>query len=499
MIFQKKINLLIIIFLVAVCSVHSQDLYQKKYPVEELREDFEILQKALQEGHPNLYRYTPKTELDIAFREQFYQINEEQSELEFYNFIKPLIAKIQDGNTTLMLSDYSDNFLKDRARFFPFDVKFIDKKTYVRFNYTDNKQIKIGAEILSINGIPTEEILEEMIKRNSSDAGIENAVFWRLEQGTYSFELLAIYEDAREYDITFRNIGDSDIQVATVMAASYRKKITDFIEAGIKPIMDTENPFKVHFLKDKKTAILDIDILGDFFKGNQNFYRFLKQTFKDIQKEKIEHLILDLRNNTGGEDLYGAYLCSFLIDNAFQLFSHQLITQKKYNFVGDTDSGLSLNREFSALKTTETDSGTYIISLDGLEEEQFPARENFKGDLYILTNGGTFGIASYVAGLLKFYRKAPTLLIGEETGGALGGGTGVRLPYLTLPNTNLVLTLPLVSCVTQIPENQAINRGVMPDYKIKDTPRDLLENRDAVLEFTQKRIIDTLVHQLKTE
>jgi len=499
MIFQKRINLLIFNFLVFVFSVHAQDLYQKKYPVEELREDFEVLQKALQEGHPNLYRYTPQAELDIAFREKFYQINEEQSELEFYNLIKPLIAQIQDGNTALMLSDYSDNFLKDRARFFPFDVKFIDKKTYVRFNYTDNKQIKVGAEILFINGIPTEEILEKMMKRNSSDAGIENAVLWRLEQDTYSFELLAMYEDAKEYDITFRNIGDSDIQSATVMAASYRKKITDFIEAGTKPIMDTENPFKVTFLKDKKTAILDIDILGDFFKGNQNFYRFLKQTFKEIKKEKVEHLILDLRNNTGGEDLYGAYLCSFLMDTTFQLFNHQIITQKKYNFVGDTDAGLSLNREFTALKATETDSGTYVVSLDGLEEGQLPARENFNGNLYILTNGGTFGIASYVAGLLKFYRKAPTLLIGEETGSALGGGAGGRLPYLTLPNTNLVLTLPLVSCATQIPENQVINRGVIPDYEVKDTPQDLLENRDAVLEFTQKRIVETLVRELKKE
>ena len=33
-------------------------------PPEKLREDFRILRGALEEGHPGIYRYTPKQEMD---------------------------------------------------------------------------------------------------------------------------------------------------------------------------------------------------------------------------------------------------------------------------------------------------------------------------------------------------------------------------------------------------------------------------------------------------
>ncbi len=484
---QKHI-LLIFSVLINVLQIDAQDLYQRKFALEELREDFEILQNALQEGHPNLYRYAPPEELDLAFREAFDQLDSEMSELEYYNFIKPLIAQIQDGNTALMLSDYGDTFLKDRARFFPFDVKIIDQKTFVNFNYSEAKHIQIGAEILRINGHSAAEILDKMIRRAASDAKIKSAIFWRLEQEGYAFELLSIYGEDKQFEIEFKNPQDTEIQKVMVMAVSYRKKITDFLEANEKQIIDAENPFKFQIWADQKTALLDVDVLGDFFSGNPSFYKFIKKSFKEIQKQKIEHLILDLRNNAAGEELYGAYLYSFLTDTTFKLFNCQYINQKKYNFASFTDAGSSLNREFVAIKSTETDSGNYIISLNGLDEKQFPARENFKGNLYILTNGGTFGMASYITGLLQQNRTAPTFVIGSETGSSIRGGTGGRLPYLTLPNSNLILTLPLVRYDLEIIKNQDEKRGVLPDYEVEYEAQEIVQIQDKVLDFTKKLI-----------
>ena len=39
----------------------------ERVPPEKLREDFRILRGALEEGHPGIYRYTPKAELDKRF------------------------------------------------------------------------------------------------------------------------------------------------------------------------------------------------------------------------------------------------------------------------------------------------------------------------------------------------------------------------------------------------------------------------------------------------
>jgi hypothetical protein len=45
----------------------APDSASERVSPEKLREDFRILRGALEEGHPGIYRYTPKAELDKRF------------------------------------------------------------------------------------------------------------------------------------------------------------------------------------------------------------------------------------------------------------------------------------------------------------------------------------------------------------------------------------------------------------------------------------------------
>ena len=53
------------------------------------------------------------------------------------------------------------------------------------------------------------------------------------------------------------------------------------------------------------TAVIRI---GGFF--GDDYETFLKNAFEQINEREIEHLVIDLRNNGGGQDTYGSMLYS---------------------------------------------------------------------------------------------------------------------------------------------------------------------------------------------
>jgi hypothetical protein len=70
-----------------------------RVPPEQLREDFLILRRALEEGHPGIYRYTTRTELDKRFEEAEKALDRPMTVYEFYRIVAPVVAAIKCGHT----------------------------------------------------------------------------------------------------------------------------------------------------------------------------------------------------------------------------------------------------------------------------------------------------------------------------------------------------------------------------------------------------------------
>ena len=68
---------------------------------EKLREDFRILRSALEEGHPGIYRYTPKAELDSVFDATAARLDRPMTALEFYRVLAPVVAALKCGHTSM--------------------------------------------------------------------------------------------------------------------------------------------------------------------------------------------------------------------------------------------------------------------------------------------------------------------------------------------------------------------------------------------------------------
>lgn len=461
-------------------NVFAQNLANKKYEVQELQEDFEMMVSALQEAHPALYEYISQEDWKENVEETKNLLDKAMTEIEFYNTIKPLIFKIKDGHTALLLSEESDELLKTSIRLFPLDLEFVDKKALVTKNYSENP-IPIGAEILEIQQQKINEILPKMVQREAVDGNIRTATYWRLSQGLFGFEWFYLFGETREFEVKYLPKGENNPQKSILKAVSFRKKTELQSDSLTKRL---ENPFHLQFLENQ-TAVLTLDIISDLPDEKTPFVHFIKESFEKIKINKSKNLILDLRNNGVGDDVYGAFLYSFLTDSAFKYYDKQAIKQRKYSFIKDTDDQ-SINRLVSNHHKKELDDGSFEISLDGLEKTQKPSKNAFLGNLYVLINGGTFGTASEVASLIQFHKKGK--IVGEESGSTFHATSSGFIPYLKLRHSKLQLTIPLVRYHLAVSQENLEGKGVLPDWEISKKIEDILQNKDSVLEYILEKI-----------
>jgi hypothetical protein len=72
---------------------------------------------------------------------------------------------------------------------------------------------------------------------------------------------------------------------------------------------------------------------------------------------------------------------------------------------------------------------------------------------------------------------------GEETGGSYLGSSSGDFINLTLPHTQIKVTIPIRNYIINVRSISKIRRGVIPDYEISNTIKDILDGNDAEMKF----------------
>jgi hypothetical protein len=96
-----------------------------------LQQDFKILRGALEEGHPGIYRYTPKPELDRIFDKTAENLNRPMTSLEFYRVLAPAVAALKCGHTSLMIAQDTEKSIGDSIPLIPIEARILGGKLYL--------------------------------------------------------------------------------------------------------------------------------------------------------------------------------------------------------------------------------------------------------------------------------------------------------------------------------------------------------------------------------
>ena len=212
---------------------------------------------------------------------------------------------------------------------------------------------------------------------------------------------------------------------------------------------------------------------------------------------RIKHLIIDIRNNPGGNDPNFEKMLSYLTNHPFKqnrsahiIFNHLPFPQYFDWYSEDKENQLidqhriehNLQEEFSVFK-----DGKYF------ENQQYnpvwyPDNDRFKGKIYLLINEFVGSAASHFASLIRSYTNAT--IIGEETLGGYYGHNGNFPKQYILPNSKIKTEFSIVFIEQDARQlsTQPFGHGIMPDFEVRQSFDDFMSNTDTQMNFVLQMI-----------
>lgn len=410
------------------------------YPVNELQTDFRFLRTTLEKTHPNLYLYTPKEKLNLFFDSLYKCIVKPLSELEFYNLVTSINSKVKDGHTMLLPSEEAENYFNENGKFFPFYITILNNRLYVNMNCSADTSIKEGAEILSINGNHTKDILKYLLTRQIRDGNNQTYPIWRLT--TYFKEYFSFsFGHPNTFSITYKKSkADNLTKTINALPKDSIRFYRQLKYAKRNSISSEKQGITLQINKQLSIATLsiksfDAEILKSVYK--QDFDSTIKKIFNDIFEGHIQNLILDIRNNQGGDFETGKLLLSYLLRQPIKYLPY-----------------------CSESKTIT------------------PKQNGFKGNLYVLINGGSFSSTAILCSYLEMTKRG--IFIGEETAGNKIIISGNPIDTI-LPNTKLTFEIATTKYV--IRKNLNLGNGIIPKYHTAFTIDNIITDKDITIEL----------------
>jgi Peptidase family S41 len=431
-----------------------------RVPVEKLREDFRILRGALEEGHPGIYRYTPKKELDQRFDQAEKALDRAMNVYEFYRIVAPAVAAVKCGHTGVRVSPDLD---KGKPRL-PLVVRVLDGKIYVLRDLSSGQGALAGQEVLAINGLAADRMVQTMLAAVPGDGDVATARLQRIGGSNFAASLIDLLGLESPYTITFRDGKqgrEHTVRLEGVAAAKLQEQ---------RP----KESATLTFFDDGKIADLKINRFGGTA-NKKDLKVFFREAFTEIDRKKSGVLILDLRDNGGGADDLGKLLLSFLIDQPFEYYDDLVLNGLDFSFRKYTNQ----KRALPADMLERQPNGKYRLVKHPNWGTQQPSKPTFTGKVYILINGNSFSTTSEF--LSHAHARKRATFIGEESGGGYYGNTSGPGAFLTLPNTKLQAYVPLMTYYMAVRGYKAASHGVVPDYPVKYTIDELREGKDKEL------------------
>jgi len=451
----------------------------KKYTAEQLQEDFTLLRTALEEAHAGLYFYTPKKEMDNLFDHLFAGLDHPMTELEYYGYLAPLIAEINDGHTGMMFSQDYNKYLQNQPILIPFKLLFIDGKSYLFRNYSEDEDLKLGGEVVSIDGHPMSEILEKMLAVQPSDGHNLTSKYRRLENTkTFGRQFTQHYGATTSFHIVYLSPTDGTKKEMQVKGLKQEDLMHIFSQRYPEVARDLP-PIELEYREDVAILTIRTFSFGAYRTANINFPHFLKKTFRELSEKNIPYLIIDLRDNGGGEDLWGKLLFSYLMDKPYMYYNFLEVNRTTFSFLAHTDTQ-DIEKMLQKM-TKKNDRGTYDILVHTNLGEQKPLKPTFLGKVYVLINGRSFSGSGETTSLMHYHKKA--IFVGEECGAGYYGNTSGLMPTLTLPHTKLRVRIPMIRYHMAVSGYDHPDRGILPDYPFARTIQDHLNGKDTEMDF----------------
>lgn len=415
-------------------------------------EDLKLLRASIQRYNPSLLLYNP--DFDRASAEVMQRVQKDSiSIFDYFTLVSELCALSNEGHFTL--GSWQDIVHKgipeSKYDYLPLSVVVISDQLYVWDDYSNEQQLRRGDKINSINGQAVADIIGKLQKVTPSDGEILTYANRNIEIGfpwLYYFHI----EQADSFRVGYTREHDTE-KTAEIQALNKSEQSANFKRYMADDAMpEKAEPTAFYDLKfQEQYALLKLPSF-DYRKVDQykvKSKKMYQSIFKSLADKRVGHLVVDLRDNTGGRNEFADDMIPFVLKP------------------GQADPFLK--------KTISWEGKEAIYKMPR------PSKLAFHGSIYVLVNGKTYSAGSSLARFLKEYGDA--IIIGEETGTRYEGFSAGSIESVVLPHSQLTIGIPRYHILYPASKKQTThNRGVVPDHEIVYSFEDIENQTDLHIE-----------------
>jgi C-terminal processing protease CtpA/Prc len=415
---MKKLLLLLLLFLSIIFESKSQFIHEteKIFGLSEIWRDTK---------NNFIFYDNIKLDWDSLYVSYIDKVKYTKNVKDYYDTLKKFTSYLNDSHSGIL---YPDSIWENCNRV-PIRTQLIDGKVIVTNVLNDTlfqNGINIGMELVRINEIDVIEYANKNIApliSSSTSQDKQNRIF--------NYELL-IFEKHKNIKIELKSINGNTRSFYLSNMSRKKEKLYDFK------------------ILDNNVGLL---IINSF--SNPEFYSFFDSIYPSLLK--TSSLIIDIRNNGGGNDNQGEYILKHLVNKPFYSAKTRMIQYNSY-YNGAKDFPISKIENASWIiepnnnKTTYTKKVVLLIS-----EKTFSAAENFAMEFDYIKRG---------------------VLIGRKTAGSTGMPKFTELPYggyfRVCTKEDLYPN-----------DKKFVGIGIIPNIEI-------LQNRNSIIHGIDQEIINSL-------
>lgn len=498
-------------------SVNSYNRHLEKYvSVDHMRSDIDYAYLKLQKLHPDLYRYISKETLTFKIDSLKNSLHKPLKPQQFFDAFQPVIAQIRQGHLTLMMpmkrlhKSEIKELKRQKGLLGRLNYLVANDSLFVKSNSQDFAKIKPGTQILKVNGQPVQDYLNQYARFITADGFNTTFKNPRLAQIWPDFFTAQVgikdsLELQTEYDSKIRDFYIHRERVSKVQEKKQKQEVKEIQKEKDNKLKDYNvskgefNRYLQFVVKDSSTAYMRIRTFSGVFSS-----QFYKSSFEQLKKGKTKFLIIDIRGNLGGsleeiKDLYSYFVAEP------QPFIRQIqVSEKQWALAADYFDGMGwAAKPFGAivypfyelanwLATYKREGKYYAGGRKYLTYIRKPKTNGFQGKVYLLIDGTSFSASAIIAA--KFKNDHRAFLVGEESGGANDGTVAGRYSTKKLPQSHIILPIPLMLIEPNITFTNT-NRGVVPDQVIIPSREDEFDENDVALKWVFRQIENYKIKQ----
>ncbi|MEO8672898.1 MAG: S41 family peptidase [Tahibacter sp.] len=442
------------------------------------RADLAELYKTLRASHFDLFVHRSKAEYDARYAALRRHFDKSFSHFELQVALQKFMAF---GRVAHSRIDFpSLEFERYRATgggILPVQLKVRDGRAYVVADQGDSADpaITAGEEITAINGAPFPQWRRRLLAHISADNDrladtlLElrfGALLW-IELGPVeNFDLRLTSSDGTSRSLTRHSRSRESMQASLArqpkrLELDWSKREARMLDAGIAYLRPGP------FFDDRPDAANMWD--------PSDFATFIDTSMAGFAQAAARSLVIDLRDNPGGDNSFSDLLARRYADQQFRFASTFTIKVSKAAAAsnakrmqpGDTGISAQFAKAYAAHEPGE------IIEFPIETVDPAPAAERFKGRVFVLINRYTYSNSVMLAALSQDFHFAT--ILGEETADL--ASTYGAMEQFTLSRSGIVVGFPKAHLIR--PSGDEAARGVIPDIAIESP---LLEgSEDPVL------------------